>query len=452
MAHNLSEDLLYAIFLYALPSEFNLTTIGPSNEPWMVPPFTFSLVCRSWRAVVLSHPMLWSKISVKGRIEWVKEDRNPGIRQILEKWLIHSSSAPLRIHLNVDRDDSAYVSNHILPLFVQEIHRWSFVDISVISGEYYFARNQATYSLQCPTSLRFLSLEIFGDLFPSIRIDLSHHDGASNLEHLSLGVGESIRLPDHRDNLRFPRLRSFNYKFTTEGKDLEDLRCILSTCSSLEDLELGITRRSISSTAFIRGSIHLPNLTSLSLAISNQFALRYILDILNCPSLRELSICIQNTQTFESEEDRAFLEPIRVRDSLVRSCPKLAPNLPLEILRLSCFNEHEVCPNYDAALKDLLNSLRKLRTLDLRIYALNRAVLEMLTIPTGAPLDSQLCPSLFEVCLATRYSRETTDISEESIEEMIVSRWKAGSLRAVSQLRTNTWIINCDHVELWNKF
>ncbi|KLO04976.1 hypothetical protein SCHPADRAFT_740701 [Schizopora paradoxa] len=351
-------------------------------------------------------------------------ERNKHRRQHL---MSHSSSAPLRIHLNVDQDDLAYVPNHIHPFLVQELHWWRFVDIDVTSGQYSFARKPTTLSLQCPTSLRSLSLKLFGSSSPSICIDLSQHNSTSCLEHLSLGVGERIRLPDHRDTLRFPRLRSFHYKSTKKRKDLEDLRCILSTCPSLEDLELGISRKSISSTASIPGSIYLPNLTSLVLKISNQFALQYTLDILTYPSLRELSLFIQGTRKYESEEDHAFLEPLRICDLLVRSCP----SPPLEILRFLCDDAEVILSDYAAALKDLLSSLRNLKSLELSGFALNRVVLQVLTIPPGAP-DIRLCPSLSEILLAQKSPREESDVSDELTEEMVVSRWKARSLRAVT--------------------
>ncbi|KLO10783.1 hypothetical protein SCHPADRAFT_502951 [Schizopora paradoxa] len=395
----------------------------------MVPPLSFSLVCRSWRMVVLSHPILWSEISIKNRIEIGKDYRDTITLRILKKWLIRSSSAPLRIHLNVDEDHLAYIPRHILPLFLQEIKRWSFVDIFVTSDKVFSTQKPTPFSLQCPTSLRSLSLKLFGNSSPAICVDLSHciSDDRSHLEHLSLGLNETIRLPNDRNTLRLPRLRSFFHIRYDEGKNLEDLRYILSAAHSLEKLQLGFFRKSVSSTTSTRGSTYLRNLTSLTLTLSNRFASRYILDILTCPSLRELSLSVKGTQDFEVEEDRAFLEPLRIRDLLVRSCP----NPPLQTLRLDCMEVHEVGPNYSAALKDLLVALRNLKTLYLHIFSLNHAVLEMLTITTEE-LDSQLCPSLHEIHLAHKWPREESDISEESLEDMVVSRWEAGSLCAVT--------------------
>ena len=137
MAQNLPEDLLCAIFLHTLPSVFVLTTADDSerNKPLMTSPLNFSLVCRSWRNLVLLQPTLWREMSIESAIEADKEYRDPKFVSVVKNWLRLSYSVPLRINIEVEGDRHGYVSDTILPLFAQESHRWEFASIRVDIGD-----------------------------------------------------------------------------------------------------------------------------------------------------------------------------------------------------------------------------------------------------------------------------------------------------------------------------
>lgn len=62
MARTLPSDLLYLVFLRALPSEFTFPN-SPDNI-WTIPPLNCALVCHAWRAAAFSHPSLWSSIRI----------------------------------------------------------------------------------------------------------------------------------------------------------------------------------------------------------------------------------------------------------------------------------------------------------------------------------------------------------------------------------------------------
>ena len=47
----------------------------------------------------------------------------------------------------------------------------------------------------------------------------------------------------------------------------------------------------------------------------------------------------------------------------------------------------------------------------------------------GGSSESQICPSLSKMQISRRY---VNDLTEDMVEEMIVSRWKAGSLRSTT--------------------
>ncbi len=93
-ATTICEDLLYLIFLHTLP--FMVFGDGSSIDISTAEPMNFSMVCRYWRATVLSHPNLW------GQIEIVTHNDMPArasLRHFLSKWLQYSQSSPLNIRL-----------------------------------------------------------------------------------------------------------------------------------------------------------------------------------------------------------------------------------------------------------------------------------------------------------------------------------------------------------------
>ncbi|KLO10782.1 hypothetical protein SCHPADRAFT_502939 [Schizopora paradoxa] len=236
MAHSLPEDVLYAIFLHALPSNFVLSTIGPSSKPWMIPPLTFSLVCRSWRLLVLSRPKLWRDISFESKIGSGKDYRDPRIKHTLIQWLSRSSSSPLWIDIEVDGDQFGYVPDEILPLLMQERHRWSTFHINARSG--FLFREKLT--IRCLAPLTSLSLALTDTTSSVACIDLSQNitSDCSRLEHLSIGMGTTICLPQIPDTLHLPHLRSLYYGNSDWGEIYENLQCILSASPNLEELKI----------------------------------------------------------------------------------------------------------------------------------------------------------------------------------------------------------------------
>ncbi|KLO05384.1 hypothetical protein SCHPADRAFT_728409 [Schizopora paradoxa] len=280
MAQNLSDDILYAIFLQALPSEFYLSTLRPPRKPWMVPPFTFSLVSRSWRTLVLSRPTLWSRISVKSRSESENDDSDPGdpiIYHILNRWLSLSSHAPLWIQMDLS-EELETVHETILSIFVKEYLRWSVARINIEYWRYPTSPEPPTFPLQGFSPITSLSLRLFGSYYLTVFVDLSSfiNDHFSRLEYLSITAGATVRLPADRNALRLPRLRSLIYE-SREGANLDDVRCILSASPHLELLNLKIWGKSISTSTPDRGSLRLPYLTSLSLTAFTQLAASYVI-------------------------------------------------------------------------------------------------------------------------------------------------------------------------------
>ncbi len=64
-AQTICEDLIYLIFRRTLPFLVNRNDSLVDNII-AIEPMSFSMVCHSWRAAVLSHPSLWGHIKILG--------------------------------------------------------------------------------------------------------------------------------------------------------------------------------------------------------------------------------------------------------------------------------------------------------------------------------------------------------------------------------------------------
>ncbi|KLO17458.1 hypothetical protein SCHPADRAFT_162682 [Schizopora paradoxa] len=426
MTPSLTEDLLYFVFLYSLPSVLLITPTGPSSKIWTdppPPPLNFSLVCRSWRQLVLSRPRLWCDISIVHKLG-VREDHiNPGFERLIKKWLALSSPAPLRIHLDIQRDSNNYVSRVILPLFSQEHHRWHSIYSSIAIS---YTPKPLTFALPCSPSLTSLSADFWGATSSTGCIDLSRYtsDAASHLEYLVLGYCTVMHLPPLHKTLHLPRLRVLRYKSAEGIGNLEDLQRILSASKNLEELEIKIPGSTISTLKTIQDSIHLPHVTSLTLVMSNRPTTNYLLERITCPSLRKLIFTVRYPMDTEpSVEEFAFMDFLRIRDFLARSCS----NASLEELTLDWQDLKTVYYPDVESLRDLLLSLKDLKKLEVHEHLLTQEVIGMLTLRDEGSPGSQICPSLLELQITKQFG---CGFEEDMVEEMLVSRWKAGSLRS----------------------
>ncbi|KLO17459.1 hypothetical protein SCHPADRAFT_162715 [Schizopora paradoxa] len=438
VAQSLPEDVLYATFLSALPSSFNfyLSSDESFNKTDTVAPLNFSWVCRSWRTLILSRPKLWSEIHIVGDFrsdeDKDKEENEKVVRlqRCVGEWLSRSRPSPLIVDLAI----CGYEEDHFkefIPLFLSESDRFSSIHMDVhycftLSG---FARTRTPISFPCSPTVTSLRLNFKGANPPKAIIDLSRavHGVDLPLEYLSLHSRSSV-LPSCRDALYLPCLRHLNYSSTEEEeKDerFQQLICILCASPNLERLTLAISGESDFALASNHGRkpIHLPRLTTFELSVSDRLSNNYFLQVLEFPSLRNLTIIISSGD----QDAPTPLEPEQIHDFLAHQCS----NPPLEILILNG-GDFRPTPAMVSSLRNLLSLLEGLEALSLGEVIFNRSVLEMLTVPSGDSLESPLCPSLSEIWLCRNsYQSElkTHDFAKEDIDELIVSRWKAGSLR-----------------------
>ncbi len=148
--------------------------------------------------------------------------------------------------------------------------------------------------------------------------------------------------------------------------------------------------------------------------------------VLVCPSLRSFIVnfsSVNGRENFISAQDlHNFANFLSLADS----------RPPLTELRLLCYmtiSPTATASYYEhaAALRSLLGILDNLERLALWGVAVDNELIESLTIRTeeagtGEGSSTLMCPSLSS---ATFWLSENPGIQKESVEEMIVSRWKA---------------------------
>ncbi|KAF7367725.1 hypothetical protein MSAN_00836300 [Mycena sanguinolenta] len=92
-------EILREIFLACLPTEH--PAVVDNNEA----PLLLGRICRRWRAVAHSTPLLWASIHIPP----LQCDRIPKLRPVIEQWLERSAALPLEINVF---EDSPHESTH----------------------------------------------------------------------------------------------------------------------------------------------------------------------------------------------------------------------------------------------------------------------------------------------------------------------------------------------------
>ncbi len=294
MAQTLPDDLLYLIFLLALP--FTVKSIEKLCDPLTIPPLNFSAVCRSWRAVVVSQPGLWSSICIE-------HDRHPSLNmhptvlRFVEKWLNNSERAPLKIRLKFQRDASDLICNELLAMILSQCHRWS--EFEIYDSIRVSASTERTFTVQCMPSA--ISLRLRFDVWTSLRhqclafLDLSSCTNVGTVPRLRIlhaRSGVKWLFPERRIALYLPNLRELSLS-SDLGANIDDTIRVLSACPNIETLCITVwstIRTPVPASTDIRSvarTIVLPHLVGLELKSMNHSTSHYLLGHLSCPTLQK---------------------------------------------------------------------------------------------------------------------------------------------------------------------
>ncbi|KAJ7367368.1 hypothetical protein DFH08DRAFT_190981 [Mycena albidolilacea] len=270
------EDVLREIFLFCLPSEHN-ALIDPAEAPLIL-----GHICRHWRTIVYSTPILWSSIHIPCDIP---RSVSPKLERVVETWLERSGSCSLSISVgNPDGSGDPNLKNH--PLIRRLL----------------------------PISRRLYSLEIFGTLdFIRPLVQLGSQD-VPLLKHIAIRTNRpdqpfdvlhapaledvSLNLASSTDPLSYPLrwslLTGLNLEcypsWNPEEGGLDSLGAlnVLRRCPNIVRCELRITRRVPFGTSVDISPIILPQIHSLvitGLCHSQEWSSHWVV-----PKLRYLQV------------------------------------------------------------------------------------------------------------------------------------------------------------------
>ncbi|KAF9478373.1 hypothetical protein BDN70DRAFT_48545 [Pholiota conissans] len=228
LAQSLPFELLSEIFSICLHNfSSDSDSLRPDHPPW-----TFAKVCRHWRAVCLSSPLLWVRFP---RLNTNSENsRNDAFRGLLRTSLELSNPAPYKLHLTTySHPDQDWELPPLLSDLLPYIDRCE--ELTIAMNEYIIEKlHQLQWKLNtlCILSLRFYGpsrdfdtgstpkLTIFDKDVPcleSVTVELVPHSSSYHFTIPTLFKFDYIRLP-------WGQLTSFSAIYFSNHSALEALR------------------------------------------------------------------------------------------------------------------------------------------------------------------------------------------------------------------------------------
>ncbi|KAF7348206.1 Hexose carrier protein [Mycena sanguinolenta] len=271
----------WRFFFSCLPSEHN-ALIDPGEAPLVL-----GRICRHWREVVYSAPMLWSSIHIPS-LDYSKTPANilSGFKRNIAAWLERSIPCPLSVSF---LDQSFYEPVHgehplitqLLPLSRRLRH------LELAGNAQFFLPLLRLGSEDLPLLKRLWIRSNRGHL----ALDCINAFQIPTLEDVTLRVSTSVdppSFPFRWSQLRRLCLQCFSV-WTDDGSegglDLRAALDVLRLCPSLVHCEIRVTKGSVSDPTSGVPPIILPHLETLVL---NQYAFHnWILDV---PKLRCLRV------------------------------------------------------------------------------------------------------------------------------------------------------------------
>ncbi|TDL20081.1 hypothetical protein BD410DRAFT_899850 [Rickenella mellea] len=248
-------------------------------------PLKLGRISRSWRQLVLSDPLLWSRLSLVGR----PRDSSLDLVAVGE-WLARSQLAPLWLAINYAaayNDEAVEDVNRIITKVISHSDRWKYLELSLPSPCKGPILTQLSKALP---NLEFLHIHMKGKSEDRIKVDLSNQTSLKDLTLLA-----PIQFSSSHSAMR--NIRTLRMAFPS----LDEYFLCLDLCSSVEEVQYTFNytidfRPSISEPLRILPSIITFSLTPITdfhmyepgYAESLDFGV--FLDRLQLPTLRELVI------------------------------------------------------------------------------------------------------------------------------------------------------------------
>ncbi|KAF7373598.1 hypothetical protein MSAN_00570200 [Mycena sanguinolenta] len=301
------EDVLIEIFCACLPSEHN-ARIDPAEAP-----MALGRICKHWRGVAYSAPILWSTIHIPLLLNYthappqILSRLGKIVEKIVEKWLKRSATCPLSVSLSVsfldDDNRSPELNRHPLVLlllpFSQRLRRLT------LNGDPELLRPLLQLGSE--------DLPLLESLVVECNACTEFPNSAFNLSTLrNIGIRMSVPIDPRSLPLRWGQLTKLRLECTpvwtgqiqNGGLDLEGAFNVLRKCSILVHCEIAVTLGSGDADSILNTSpIILPHLQTL--ALKGQFFFKKWIPYLIVPNLRSLQV---REEVFENDTASCFAQ------------------------------------------------------------------------------------------------------------------------------------------------
>jgi hypothetical protein len=261
------QDVLLAIFSSCLPSEHN-ALIDPAEAPLLL-----GRICRHWRDVTYSTPVLWSSIHIPC-LDYLHAPPTmiSGLERTVEAWLERSSACPLSVSVFDDTNDpSNGVEKHPLILQLFPISRR--LGHLTLVGDAELLRPILRLDSENLPALKSISIETSGDQL--FRDDADQLDSTNvlqipTLEDVTLQISSGVdplALPLKWSRLTRICLECFAMREDAAGGlDIGGALEVLRRCPNLVHCEIRVTARVNQGPTLDTSPIILPHLRTLVLS------------------------------------------------------------------------------------------------------------------------------------------------------------------------------------------
>ncbi|KLO16023.1 hypothetical protein SCHPADRAFT_995397 [Schizopora paradoxa] len=403
----LNPDVLLEIFEHA-SSE---TLISPGRTEAYT--LYHSQVCRSWRALTLSQPRLWSEI--KWHDLTILRPADARFTALLDLHLERSKQSLLYVWIRLDEDDPVQIRKHLLDSIFEAQHR---IKHLTIMGTKESFPDKRTYLLQSATQLQKLHLDIqTASWSPTAAVTVT----------VDMSCLHSLK-----DLLIYGN------------------NCVNGQASTLNSLQLVWSLPGSSSGQHLTASVScllsllrtFPNLRSLWFAIGVEEVVFPFPKRLAMQELRQLTLLL-NTGGFETVDSLfrnlelpslEYLDLTCDDDAVLswrwRNASVLKSLVSLSLTRVITANiyGHDLDEDeISEGLTSLLQQTPALENLHISIGWISTQILSLLTLGPGA--DNNVCPELSSLVLESWASQwdpgAMKNITPQAVIDLVSSRWQA---------------------------